>query len=76
MTRLPVVSGRDMIRYLSDKGFESRSARGSHVFLSRRNDDGTFTTTTVPLHRELDTGMLIGILKDVGIEREQFIREW
>jgi predicted RNA binding protein YcfA (HicA-like mRNA interferase family) len=76
VTKLPVVSGKDMIKYLSDKGFTVRPAKGSHYFLTKKNDDGTLTTTTIPLHKELDTGTLLGILKDVGIEREQFIQEW
>jgi predicted RNA binding protein YcfA (HicA-like mRNA interferase family) len=77
VTRLPVVSGKDIIKYLSnEKGFTPRQGQGSHVFLMRKNNDGTMSTTTVPLHSELDTGTLKGILNDVGIEREQFIREW
>lgn len=75
MTKLPVVSGKEMIKYLSKKGFTIRPARGSHVFLSRKNNDGTLTTTTIPLHGELDTGMLIGFEEvDFVILNEDYSR--
>jgi predicted RNA binding protein YcfA (HicA-like mRNA interferase family) len=74
MPRLPVVSGRDLIRYLTNKkGFSATGGRGSHVVL--KSPDGQHICT-VPLHPELDRGTLRKILEQAGIGREQFEREW
>ena len=47
----------------------TRQSRGSHVFL--RHSDGR--TTVVPLHDEISRGLLVGILAEVKITREEFI---
>ena len=73
MPRLPVISGKDLIRLLSKDGFVVESQRGSHVTLKKRIGQRVIVTT-VPLHRELDTGTLSGILKQAEIRREQFFR--
>lgn len=46
---LPVVSGRAVVRALSEVGFAEVSQRGSHLKLR----DPTGKTAIVPLHREL-----------------------
>jgi predicted RNA binding protein YcfA (HicA-like mRNA interferase family) len=39
------------------------SQRGSHIKLRRVISDGTRQTLTIPNHRELDRGTLIGIYR-------------
>ncbi|MDG7013035.1 MAG: type II toxin-antitoxin system HicA family toxin [Nitrososphaerota archaeon] len=63
MSRLPAVSGKDLIKILTKRfGFRVLRQRGSHVTLT---NDSSFIT--VPLHPELDeptiewTGRLAGI---------------
>lgn len=74
MPRLPVVSGRDLIRYLTnEKGFLPVRQKGSHVVLKSSDGKRVFT---VPLHNELDRGTLGAILEQAGIGREQFASEW
>jgi predicted RNA binding protein YcfA (HicA-like mRNA interferase family) len=48
-------------------GFAAVRQRGSHVVL-RRDDRGC----VVPLHRELKTGTLHGILKQAGVGADSF----
>jgi len=31
---------------------------------------------TVPLHKEIDRGTLLAILKEAGISRDGFLKEW
>ena len=50
-------------------GFIQVRQKGSHVIM-RRGDRGG----VVPLHRELKVGTLAGILRQAGIESEDFIR--
>lgn len=72
MSKLPTISGNDLIKYLSKKGFVFSRQRGSHVVLKKSND----IRVTVPLHPELDRGTLLGILEQAGIDRDEFIQEW
>jgi len=70
MAKLPVVSGRELIKILTKHfGFRVLRQRGSHVTLT---NDVSFIT--VPLHPELDRGTLRAILNDARIEREDFER--
>jgi predicted RNA binding protein YcfA (HicA-like mRNA interferase family) len=68
--RLPVVSGRQMIRILERLGYQVSRRRGSHVRL-RHPDSKRCRPTTVPLHRELTRGTLLDILSDAGMTVEQ-----
>jgi predicted RNA binding protein YcfA (HicA-like mRNA interferase family) len=70
MPKLPRVSGAEVIRALAKLGFEQLRQRGSHVVL-RRADKGC----VVPLHKELATGTLRGILKQAGVSIEEFMAQ-
>jgi len=52
MTKLPVVSGKQVIKALRKIGFVVMRQRGSHVLL-RRVSAGRIIKLTVPLHKEL-----------------------
>lgn len=69
--KLPVVSGKRMIRFLEKRGFRQARRKGSHVVLVKGED----WEITVPDHRELRKGTLRGILNDAEISREEFARE-
>jgi predicted RNA binding protein YcfA (HicA-like mRNA interferase family) len=64
VSRLPVVSGAQLVRVLERHGWESVRQRGSHVRL-RHPERRTFLV--VPLHKELKRGTLRGILRDADI---------
>jgi predicted RNA binding protein YcfA (HicA-like mRNA interferase family) len=72
MSRLPVISGRELIKYLTKKGFIVSRQKGSHVVLKSQNG----RRVTVPLHEELDRGTLLEILAEARINKEEFLREW
>ncbi|MEM3666859.1 MAG: type II toxin-antitoxin system HicA family toxin [Candidatus Bathyarchaeia archaeon] len=72
MSRLPVVSGKELIKYLTKKGFVVSRQKGSHVVL--KSQDGR--RITVPLHEELDRGTLLEILAEAGINRDEFLKDW
>lgn len=69
MPKLPVLSGRDLIAILKDRGFVVVRQKGSHVSLQK----GQFKTV-VPLHDDLAKGTILGILKQCGLSREEIIR--
>ena len=67
--KLPVLSGEEMVKYLVRCGFSPRRQTASHVVVQKE-----WRVFSVPLHRELKKGTLMGILKQAGIEVEEFKR--
>lgn len=68
MAKLPVLSGKELIKALELDGFQIARQKGSHVSLQK----GEFRTV-VPLHSDLSKGTLLGILKQCGISKEKLI---
>lgn len=71
MSRLPALSSSKLLKILQSIGFDREHQRGSHIFL--HHPDGR--TTTVPLHKgeDIGRGLLRKILKDIRLERDDFI---
>jgi predicted RNA binding protein YcfA (HicA-like mRNA interferase family) len=67
MPKLPVLSGIDVIKALERLGFEQLRQRGSHIVMRRGS-----TGTVVPLHREVKTGALAGILRQAQVSQDEF----
>lgn len=68
MPKLPVISGKDMIRALEKDGFLIVRQKGSHISLQKG-----IQKTVVPIHDELAKGTLLGILKQCGLTKEDLI---
>lgn len=68
--KLPVLSGRDVIKALVKLGFKPVRQRGSHVFL--RHPDGR--RTVVPMHDEINKTTLMEIIDQSGLTRDEFLR--
>lgn len=74
--KLPKLSGREVVEILVKKfGFIVKRQRGSHVALAKYVDNRKIVTV-VPLHPELKTGTLLGVLELAEITREEFIRAY
>ncbi len=73
MTKLPILSGKEIIKALSKAGFVSVRQKGSHVFMRKETSEGALVTI-VPWHKEVDTGTLAEILRQTKINREEFIK--
>lgn len=69
MTRLPRVTGRELIAALARAGFEVVRVRGSHHFL--RHPDGR--RTVVPAHagETLGPGLMSKVLRDLDLTRDE-----
>jgi predicted RNA binding protein YcfA (HicA-like mRNA interferase family) len=72
VTRLPVVSGREVVRALSRLGYRLDHQTGSHLIL--RQDDPPHRRLTVPDHRELAKGTLRSLIRQAGLTVEEFSR--
>ena len=68
MSRLPVISGRDLVRALANVGFTLDRQKGSHLIVYRPDPP---TTLSVPDHRELDRGTLRALLRQAGISPKE-----
>lgn len=74
MPKFKPISGERVIKVLSKEyGFAVSGQAGSHVRLSKQTPGGKLGTV-VPLHKELKTGTLRGILKLAKIDPDDFAR--
>ena len=71
MSKLPVISGRACVRARERAGFYVRRREGSHMILRR---DEPFGQVVVPDHKELDRGTLGSILRQAGLNADEFAR--
>jgi predicted RNA binding protein YcfA (HicA-like mRNA interferase family) len=69
MGRLPVLSGRALVKILERRGWVVDRQRGSHMVL--RQSDPPHRRLTIPDHRELARGTLRAILRQAGMTREE-----
>ena len=68
MAKLPVLSGKELVRLLEKSGFCVLRQRGSHVSMQKEA-----YKTVVPLHEELAKGTLLGILKQCGLSKDDLV---
>jgi predicted RNA binding protein YcfA (HicA-like mRNA interferase family) len=68
--KLPVISGRDARRAFERAGWVFDRQRGSHMVLTKT---GVPANLSVPDHRELDRGLLRGLIRDAGLTVEEFM---
>jgi len=62
------ISGLELIKFLTKKGFEVYSRKGSHVKLISLSRN---TKTIVPLHNGLSVGTLNSILRQAKLTEEE-----
>lgn len=72
MTRLASISARELQTTLLHLGFRLIRQKGSHAFW--QHADGR--TTIVPVHKgeDIGRGLVRQILRDIGIDLEEFAR--
>ena len=72
MPKLPVLSGKIVIKILLKHGFEKVRQKGSHISL-KKELNGITHCVVVPLHDELAKGTLLSIIRQSGLQKEDFI---
>ena len=72
MLKLPCLSGKETVTILEKAGFKVVRRRGSHVVMKKETPSGVIGCV-IPLHKELATGTLRGILKQAQLSPEEFI---
>lgn len=68
MAKLPILSGRKLIKILSELGYYEVRQRGSHIRLERNGRKAI----TVPNYKFIDRTLLRKILRDAEINPKDF----
>lgn len=72
MTRLPSLTGEQVVKALIKAGFQVLRQRGSHIYL--KHPDGR--ATVVPVHKgeSIGRGLVRKIMQDAELSREEFLK--
>ena len=70
MSRLPRISGREVVKALRKIGYEQDRERGSHIIL--RQTTHPHRRIVVPDHNKVAKGTLRAIIREVGLTVEEF----
>jgi len=70
MSRLPILTGLEIIKILEKAGFKIIRQKGSHVFLKHQDN----RITIIPVHKgkDVDRSLLRKILRDTKISPNEF----
>ena len=68
--KLPVISGQKAVKAFARAGWHLDRISGSHAILRK---EGSPITLSVPLHQEMKKGLLRSLIKDAGIDIEDFL---
>lgn len=72
MPKLPVTSGKKVVKTLEKMGFVKSRQTGSHVVLKKLISGGEIVCV-VPLHKELKIGTLSGVLRQAQVTVNDFM---
>lgn len=71
MPKLPVIKGKELVKFLVSIGFRVTRKKGSHVRL--HSEDGRATTVPVHGNKDIPKGLLRKIIReDLEISLEEF----
>lgn len=70
MSKLPVVSGAEVVKALAKIGYQFDHQRGSHIVLRQFTEP--YRRVTVPNHKEIAKGTLRKIIREAGLTIEEF----
>ena len=71
MPKLPVISGKEVIKAFTKLGYNIDHQTGSHIIL--RHKDPPHRRLTVPNHKEISKGTLRAIIRQAGLSRDEFL---
>ena len=73
MPKIPIIKAKDFIKFLDKYGCEEISVRGSHHKIYNPVNS---RTSVIAIHgsQDLDKGSFSGILKQLGIDIDDFIK--
>ena len=69
MGRLPIISGDDFVKAMHKIGYIWDHTEGSHMILLHPSKG----RLSVPRHKELGRGLLRALIRDAGLNRDEFV---
>ncbi len=70
MSKLPVVSGKQLCKILTKTGYLADHQTGSHIIL--RHEKPPHRRLTVPDHKEIAKGTLRAVIRQAGLTMDEF----
>ncbi len=74
MPRLPRTGSGKVIAALERLGFTRVRTKGSHLVMQRVDSTGRRLVCVVPLHDDIAVGTLRSVLRQGGVDPDEFIR--
>jgi predicted RNA binding protein YcfA (HicA-like mRNA interferase family) len=71
LSKIPLLSAREIIKVLFEFGFTPVRQTGSHIHLFHQQSR---RLVTVPNHPEIAVGTLLSILKQANIDKDDFLK--
>ena len=68
MSKLPVVSGKQFVKFMLARGWSRARQKGSHISMTK---DG-YRTVVITDKDEMGPNVMLGNLKTAGISRREF----
>jgi predicted RNA binding protein YcfA (HicA-like mRNA interferase family) len=68
LSKLPLLSWREIVKALARAGFRVARQKGSHIILVKDN-----IAVPVPKHEEIKRALLIEIISEAGLTKEEFL---
>ncbi len=68
MSKLPLLSWREVVKVLTKAGFQVARQKGSHLILIKNE-----YIVPVPKHKEIKRGLLMEIISEAGLTKEEFL---
>jgi len=72
LAKIPTITGKELVRLLTKFGFTITRIKGSHYIL--KHNDGRITVVPVHSKEAIGKGLLIKILNDCEIKKEDLIK--
>ena len=74
MTKLPILSSKNIVSVLKKEGFEPapKRGKGSHLAFVKKAD-GKSRLVIVPDKKEIPKGTLLSILDQAGLTKDEFM---
>jgi predicted RNA binding protein YcfA (HicA-like mRNA interferase family) len=69
-TRLPVLSGREVVRVFEKFGWQFVRQSSSHIIMVK---EGEIATLSIPDHREVAKGTLRSLIRTAGLTIQEFV---
>lgn len=69
MSKLTLITPKEMIKLIQSLGFTKIRQNGSHIFFS----NGKGRSTVIPLHnKDMRRGLIKSVLSDIGLSAEEY----